>query len=664
MQLPSHRLRQHSKRVLAASALLTGLMEQPAVGQAELAPWGNLLGMRQQGHLLEFETSLRVVAPNWSRIAATAKEAQRPRYFRQAGKQVVTTMVDSVAFTETVEDEQPGQATLMVTLQAQANRDLQGTYLTLALPRNQYSAGKVELLDAAGKAVAQHPFSGQWAEQPVLTSQVRITAPGRQVEINLPEPAPVLLKAVSPDAKTFQLYLPLQLGGLRKGQETQKTFRLKSSGEIDTTPIQLTVNPSLPGRPFEGFGGNFRLQNPTGDPQVIDYSLKNLRVAWGRVEMPWQLWQPQPNTDPAALAKQGQLHPHVKASMEMAQRLSKLGMPVIVTAWSAPAWAISGPPASGNGPGPDGVWGNPLNPTAMAASYKSIADYLVYLKEQYGVEAVMFSFNESDLGINVRQTGQEHAELIKGLGAYFVSRGLKTKLLLGDNSDATTYEFIYPAMQDAAARPYIGAVSFHSWRGWDTPTLQKWAEAATQLQLPLIVGEGSIDAQAWGYPAVFEEESYALEEINLYTRLLNICQPATILQWQLTADYSPLAGGGIFGNKAPLHPTQRFWNLKQLAATPSGLAALPISTSQANVSAAALGNSATGQYAFHLVNNGATREVTVTGLPGNAKKLYSYTTDRQRQVQKGKRVKVSKNGEARFTLDARSYTTLTTNKLQ
>ncbi|WP_375437160.1 hypothetical protein [uncultured Hymenobacter sp.] len=633
-------------------------------GQAEVTPWGNVLGMRVQGQLLEFETSLRTVGPNWARRAATGKERQRPGYKRDGTKHVITTLVDSVAFTETVEDTAPGQANVTVALQALTNRELQGAYFVLAVPRDSYGAGTVEFLDATGQAVTRQALNSQTVDVEALVSRLRIMAPTRQVEITLSEPATVVLKLQPADAKTFQFYVPIQAGSLTKGQTARKTFSLSATGEIDRNPVQLTLNPTQPGRPFEGFGGNFRLQNPKTDPQVIDYSLKNLRVAWGRVEMPWQRWHPEQATDPSAAARQGQLHPHVRESMEMAQRLSKQGMPVIVTAWSAPNWAIVGSPASGNGPGPDGVWGNPLNPAVLPASYKSIADYLIYLREQYGVEAAMFSFNESDLGINIRQTGQEHAELIKGLGAYFVSRGLKTKLLLGDNSDATTYNFIYPAMQDPAARPYIGAVSFHSWRGWETETLQKWAEAATTLQLPLIVGEGSTDAQAWSYPAVFEEESYALEEINLYTRLLGICQPATILQWQLTADYSPLVGGGIFGNNSPLHPTQRFWNLKQLAATPAGLAALPLTVDQPNVVGAALGNATQGQYAFHLVNNGATRPVTLTGLPTKLRKLYTYTTDRNRAVQKGRRVKVNRQGQARFTLDSRSYTTLVSKKLK
>jgi hypothetical protein len=166
---------------------------------------------------------------------------------------------------------------------------------------------------------------------------------------------------------------------------------------------------------------------------------------------------------------------------------------------------------------------------------------------------------------------------MKGLGKYFLSRGIQTKILLGDNSDATTWAFIEPAMRDPDAHPYMGAVSFHSWRGWDTTTLKHWRDASVKMKLPLIVGEGSIDASAWAYPAIFLEQTYTMEEINLYIRLMGICQPLSILQWQLTSDYSPLTGAGIFGKEGPLEPTQRFWNLKQLASTPEGLNYFPVS---------------------------------------------------------------------------------------
>jgi hypothetical protein len=65
------------------------------------------------------------------------------------------------------------------------------------------------------------------------------------------------------------------------------------------------------------------------------------------------------------------------------------------------------------------------------------------------------------------------------------------------------------------------------------------------LNVPLLVAEGSTDAAAYRYPQILNEQSFALYEINLYLRILAIAQPRSILQWQLTADYSPLAGAAF-----------------------------------------------------------------------------------------------------------------------
>jgi hypothetical protein len=293
----------------------------------------------------------------------------------------------------------------------------------------------------------------------------------------------------------------------------------------------------------------------------------------------------------------------------------------------------------------------------MNEIYKSIADYILYLKNNYGVEVALFSFNESDLGINVRVTPLEHDALIKGLGAYFKSQGLATKMLLGDNSDATTYQFIYPALRDPDAKPYIGAISFHSWRGCDNETLKKWKAASDELKVPLIVGEGSIDAAAWNYPAIFEEQIYIMQEIDLYIRLLSVCQPLTILQWQFTSDYSPLAGGGIFGNNEPLRPTQRFWNFKQFASTPKRLFAMPITCDRPNITVAALGDNKRRIYTIHIVNNGAARNAILTGLPASLKSINVYITDKNNAIKKGALLKVI-NGTVKLHVNNESFITL------
>jgi hypothetical protein len=247
--------------------------------------------------------------------------------------------------------------------------------------------------------------------------------------------------------------------------------------------------------------------------------------------------------------------------------------------------------------------------------------------------------------------------MIRTFGPYFASRGLATKLALGDTSDANPIDFIKPAMKDPEAVKYIGAVDFHSWRGCTDEILAQWGAAARELNVPLIVAEGSTDAAAYRYAQIFLEQSFALYEANLYTRILAIAQPKSILQWQLTADYSLLAGGGVFGDSGPLRPTQRFWNVKQLASTPPRSFALPVKCNKSNLTCAAFGDIADGLYTVHIVNNGATRPTTLTGLPAGVKELRLWVTDTQRGMQEGARVPVA-DGKAQFNLDAMSFVTL------
>ncbi|MEP6466827.1 MAG: hypothetical protein ABJB05_11010, partial [Parafilimonas sp.] len=526
-----------------------------ATAQTEVEAWGNLKGIRIDGQLMNFESSIDVINTDNSNIISTGKEKQRPKYLRDGNKQIINTNIDSFYFVEQIEDISKGVSKINIQFTSKKDTTISGLYFDLKLPYViGYASGSLQLINPKQNTLSTYDIAKQKDSFSVTSTGIKITVPQQQFEFDFDSTTTLLIKKNNDD-QYIHVLIPIKKGSFKNGETGERSFTIKATGTIDKTPVTVTINPSKRGRVFAGFGGNFRLQNPKLDPQVINYCLDNMRVAYARVEMPWMLWQPVENSNPIDSAKAGKLHPHVKESMEMAQRLSKMNIPIILTAWFPPKWAVTGELHFRHQQGE--AWGNPLDSTKAQEIYKSIADYIQYLKDAYGVDVKLFSFNESDLGINIRQTGEEHATLIKGLGAYFASHGLQTKMLLGDNSDATTFDFILPALKDASTHQYIGAISFHSWRGWDTEILQKWADAATQMHLPLIVGEGSIDAAAWNYPQIFQEQTYALEEINLYVRLLNICQPLSILQWQLTADYSPLKGGGIFGDNDSLQPTQR-----------------------------------------------------------------------------------------------------------
>ena len=613
---------------LSALAALIGCAGPKLVStldKPEVMAWGNLNGIRVEGELMPFKTSLRVVRANWAKFNETAKERekQRQRYSRRGNVRAASAIVDSFFCKQTFEETGPGIATIAVQCSSRVDTNFAGIFFYIELPDSDYANAKVQFIEPASVTdeISLAAIEPNEHREYVRTTAkgARFMAPRRQLEVTFAAPTDIIIRADS--LKTsIQIYLALISGNAKKGQTAQNTFTLKASGEVDKNPVELVLDPSRPGQVFDGFGGNFRLQNPKADPQVIQYNLDNMRVAWGRVEMPWQLWHADENADPIAAAQAGHLHPRVHEAMEMAQRLAQRGMPVIVSDWQAPAWAIIGDPRDAFHPQPGGLRGYPLNPEKLEKIYRSLGAYLLFLKQRYGVEAFAFSFNESDLGINVRQTAEEHAQFIKGLGAHLAAIGLATKLLLGDTSDAWPIDFIKPAMHDLEAVKYINAVSFHSWRGCTDAILAQWREAARLLNVPLLVGEGSTDAAAWTYPHIFDEPSFALHEINLYTRICAISQPKSILQWQLTSDYSLLVGGGVFGNdKEPLRPTQRFWNLKQLASTPAGAFALPITCNSANLASAAFGDLARGRYAVHIVNSGAARLATLSGLPASLK---------------------------------------------
>ncbi|MEO6638324.1 MAG: hypothetical protein ABIN25_08610 [Ginsengibacter sp.] len=628
-----------------------------AMAQAEVAPWGNITGIRVGGQLMKFESSLRLVENNWATVKTTAMERQRPKYMREGNRQIITTKIDNVNFTERVEDISSGE--IKVSVKVSSNESIKNrSFFSVAIPLEFYK-------EAFGNSNSINPRryldlklkNGLDKDSKFTADIINFVSKTHKLQFIFDKPTEIIFKKNTGSGnKNIQVYIPLFSPNSGVDSSYEKEFTIKAAGTIDNKPVTFMLDTANAGQPFEGFGGNFRLQNPKADPQVIDYCLDNLRVAWGRVEFPWIFWQAEQSDDPAELMKDHKLNPRVQQAMDMAVRLGKMGIPIILSGWFPPQWAVVG---QLNMQPVNGVWGNQLDSTKAGEIYKSITAYILYLKNNYGIEISLFSFNESDLGINVRQTAEEHRSLIKGLGAYFKSKGLATKMLLGDNSDATTYQFIYPALNDLEALQYIGAISFHSWRGWDSETLTKWHEAALKINKPLIVGEGSIDAAGWNYPTFFEEQKYTMEEINLYIRLLAICQPLTILQWQLTSDYSPLVGGGIFGNNEPLRPTQRFWNFKQLAATPPGLFAMNVKDDRADITCAALGDNAKKLYAIHLVNNGADRSATIKGLPSTVRSITMYVTDKNQAVHKGETIRVSK-GEAKFHLGAVSYTTLVT----
>lgn len=575
---------------LCVLCALMGMAQEKAV-HSEVMAWSNITGVRLEGELIDFESAL-CVGTLGGQIEKTGRERQQNvKYRREGATQIVDIPLHGAHFHQEVTDQNANQ--VRIKLQAEADESLrEGAYFSMAFAPKYYADAQIT---ASGRSVT-------------------VQAKERHLTLDFNKKVTTIVREENGEKVLYVTLLP----SLRKGRKAALEALLTVDGtrHHETAHVALDIN--KPGARFMGLGGNFRLQNPTKDPQVIDYCLTNMRVAMGRVEFPWSSWD-----------QGGRDNAHVKESAEMAARLKAMGMPVVVSCWFPPQWALA--PGSKRGSG--GVAALRLDASKTERIYESMVSYLEFLKADYGVEADYFSFNESDIGIDVLHTPQEHCDFIKTFGAKMAEKHLATKMLLGDNSDATTIDFIMPALADPEAHKYIGAVSFHSWRGCDDETLQRWHEAAQRINVPLIVGEGSTDAAAHRYSAIFKEATFALYEINLYTRICAICQPLSILQWQLTADYSLLQGDGILGDDGPLRPTQRFYNLQQLALTPADGFAIPLTVDKDNVNTAAFYNRAQDKGAVHMVNNGASCEAVITGLPATTKRATVYVTNAEQHAE-------------------------------
>jgi len=581
---------------------------------SEVMAWSNITGVRLGGELIDFESSLCVGIPG-GKIEKTGRERQHDvRYRREGETQIVDIPLHGAHFHQEVTDMDERQ--VRINQNVEADETLQeGAFFSMAFAPKYYANAKIR---TSGK-------------------KVTVAAKERNLTLLFNKRVKTLVRQEQ-DCKV--LYVTL-MPTLNKGAKADLEALLTVDGTRHTETAHIVLDLSKPGSRFAGFGGNFRIQNPKKDPEVIDYCLKNMRVAMGRVEFPWASWD-----------KGGKDDPHVVESARMAARLKAAGMPLVVSCWFPPEWAL----VPGQQRRSGGVAALRLDATKQDSIYESMISYLHFLKNDYGVEADYFSFNESDIGIDVLHTPQEHCDFIKSFGAALARHHLPTKMLLGDNSDATTIDFIQPALKDKDAHKYIGAVSFHSWRGCDDTTLRRWHDVVQSINVPLIVGEGSTDAAAWRYPAIFKEPTFALYEINLYMRLCAICQPLSILQWQLTADFSLLQGNGILGDDGALRPTQRFHNLRQLAMTPADAFSVPLAADKENVNTAAFYNKARGEGALHVVNNGAACKAEISGLPASVSRAVVFVTNANQNAEE-QSVNVSR-GKVTVDMPSESFVTV------
>ncbi len=663
------RLMMASICVFASAACLLG--DDFAITSAS----GRVKSFSLDGDYLDVQTNLRVVSPGWKSSSDLSGHNVEGLKFTRTGNvrkwtgRMKIKGAPSVQFEQTLR-EADGALHLSAQVTADADVAMEQANFEVSLPIAIFAAGSCRIADANGaprttelpveKPAKRHLVFGE-------SNKVTLATKGdsAKVEVSLPRKMRFLVQDNREyGGKDYSLTFEMGYKQLLKGQPLTVEAVIRVSGVSDHSPAELSVDVTKTRYTLDGFGGCYCFDVNT---PVTGYTLDNLRVAWARTEMKLEQWASVQDkivpgkTDWGHLKAKDKPGSKLHADFLLAQELTKRGIPYVISVWRLPTWLYAAEDAQKGA----------MDPHQLAADkwpelLEAIGSYLLYAKKEYGAEPVMFSFNEPDWGVQVRLSGEQQREVVLKIGKHLASLGLKTKVLLGDvTSPNAKLDIVMPTINDPEAMKYVGAIAFHSWGGAKPAVYTAWGDLAEKVKLPLLVTEVGLDSDWRTVHEWRETQLYAMREFCMIQELLLYARPQDTMYWEFTEDYSVVTKEpGQAGTPPKLTPKKLFWALKHFHdLTPAKAQALTTKSSSDKVFftafAGPVGAAKASVYVLHVANAGASRQVTITGLPDGIAEMRVVRTGPADSYKTLDPVKVNK-GVAKIELPAQTLTTFTT----
>src|SRR5450432_2050686 len=170
------------------SIILFAAFTGAVFAQPEVMAWGNLTGLRVDGHLLELSTSMCVAQPELAGVSCTGRERQQNNYSRKGKIESVTVQMRAprefrdpqglgwtMAATETVEDTGPATAKVDLEFTSPEEANIGGAFLGIELPASVFSGGGVQLIEPNPPTAERTSLAAGAAEQ---NEYLRATATG------------------------------------------------------------------------------------------------------------------------------------------------------------------------------------------------------------------------------------------------------------------------------------------------------------------------------------------------------------------------------------------------------------------------------------------------------------------------------------------------------
>lgn len=487
--------------------------------------------------------------------------------------------------------------------------DVTGVFWCLELPVSVFAGGSAIVDGNSFPLAADKPATAQIGGATGRSITFVSRDGGVKVTATFAEPRELRLQDARPYGDDrYQIMTPLAESTLAADQELKLDVSLAIDAKLDASPAIITLDPKTIRSDFDGFGGNFVYAI---DDPVTDLALKSLKLTWARIGVEAAKWEPtNDNDDPkltavSALAARDVEGSALRRRFELDQRLHKLaGGRLIASLWYPPEWLFETPMA-------ERTTGGTIPRDRWDELAECVTSYLLHLKTRYGVEPLLFSFNESDIGIYVLLNGEETRDLTKLLGERFEQAGLRTKLLLGDSADLDKgLQQIRPTLDDPDARKHVGALAYHPWMG-QNEHWPVWSGIAERHGLMLMATEMGADATAW-QDGSFNSPLQTLRLARRYIEQLRDAGTQVLLEWEWTGDYAIAERDA----KGTLELTRRGAFLQQFTqTTPTQSLVIGSTCDASTITAAALLADDRSSLAVHLLNAGAARRVEIRGIP-------------------------------------------------
>ena len=308
-------------------------------------------------------------------------------------------------------------------------------------------------------------------------------------------------------------------------------------------PVRLQVYPDDHRQTISGFGGAYVFRfSKTMDKgltdQVAEITYDTFAPTHMRFEIPLDLWEStNDNDDPLHIDFDGfTINERMEATFDYMLRGQADGALIHASVWNAPDWMVENPETS-------------RHRIVPAENYdelvESLLAYLLYARDERGINIDTVSFNEPDIGVFVEYTPDELVDIMLRSASRFEEADLSTRWALAETSNmANALENARAMWENQSVHPYVQAWAYHSWDAAGEGTLRENSEWAESVGLQTWITEVGYDPQLYFTPEEFETWDNALQLAAVYSKLYKASGMNVPFYWEMIDDYRLLSADG------------------------------------------------------------------------------------------------------------------------